>query len=181
MNKQGFTLIELLVVIAIIGILSLSVFTILNSARQQARDATRASDFAELRKAIRMYYIQKGEYPGMGDSDHRISENCTGTNLYTDLIGGGYLDQMPTDPREDIDVCTNMNTFSDSSNFFYSWDIQNNGGDICLGINNFESNDDGGTLAEINHQILQPYGAFGGNANLDDAEFVFCFEDDTYI
>ncbi|MFW0871435.1 MAG: type II secretion system protein [Patescibacteria group bacterium] len=53
-NKQGFTLIELLVVIAIIGILSLAVFTQLNSARDQAADANQVNDVKQVALAMEL-------------------------------------------------------------------------------------------------------------------------------
>lgn len=53
-NKQGFTLIELLVVIAIIGILSLTVFTQLNSGRDQAQDANEVNDVKQVALAMEL-------------------------------------------------------------------------------------------------------------------------------
>jgi prepilin-type N-terminal cleavage/methylation domain-containing protein len=56
LNFSGaFTLIELLVVISIISLLSSVVLSSLSGARKSARDARRASDFNELRKAVQAY------------------------------------------------------------------------------------------------------------------------------
>jgi len=60
---HGFTLIELLVVIAIIGYLSVIGIVQLNGAREQARDARRKSDFAELRLGLLLYQEENGRYP----------------------------------------------------------------------------------------------------------------------
>jgi len=62
-NKKGFTIIELLVVISIIGLLSTISVVSLNGARIKSRDAKRVSDVDNIKKAIELYYDDKGEYP----------------------------------------------------------------------------------------------------------------------
>ena len=63
MKRNGFTLIELLVAIAIIGTLASVVLASLNGARVKAREATRASQLAEVRKALELFYLSNGRYP----------------------------------------------------------------------------------------------------------------------
>ena len=58
MFKKGFTLIELLVVISIISLLSSIVFSSLQVARSEARDANRRSDVNALRNAFELYRLQ---------------------------------------------------------------------------------------------------------------------------
>ena len=62
-KNKGFTLIELLVVIAIIGMLSSVVLASLNTARAKARDAKRAAEMTELRKALELYRSNNADYP----------------------------------------------------------------------------------------------------------------------
>lgn len=66
-NKPtGFTLIELLVVISIIGMLTALIVVNFNNARERARDVQRKSDLNHIKKALRMYYNDYGEYPVTG-------------------------------------------------------------------------------------------------------------------
>ena len=81
-KKKGFTLIELMVVIAIIGILASIVLVSLNSARKKSRDARRLSDIKQLQLALEMYFDSNGHYP----------------TALSDLVTGGYMSQVPTDP-----------------------------------------------------------------------------------
>jgi type II secretion system protein G len=105
----GFTLIELLVVIAIISLLSSVVLASLSSARESARDSRRASDFDQLRKAVQAYITDNTAYPGVDDDlGVRLSEECTGTGMYQDLVDGGYLQEMPTDPIDDVSSCNDL-------------------------------------------------------------------------
>ena len=178
-EKAGFTLIELLVVIAIIGLLSSVVLASLSGARESARDARRASDFNQLRTAIELYFTDTGEYPGAGYNDGQISENCSSNQLYQDLVGGGYLASMPTDPSENFVNCTNS-AAAGTEEFFYGFDHANQGGDACIVINNFETSDDGGDLSELNEADepdSEDYDDYGGQANTRQAEFIYCFED----
>jgi prepilin-type N-terminal cleavage/methylation domain-containing protein len=88
-KKRGFTLIELLVVIAIIGILATIVLVSLNTARQKARDARRASDIHQIALAVEMYYDAQAtaQYP-VGTSYNLV---------YTSYLST-YLPTQPTDP-----------------------------------------------------------------------------------
>lgn len=176
-DNSGFTLIELLVVIAIIGILSSVVLAALSGARSSARDTKRVQDFRQLRTAINMYQNDHGgNYPGIGDTDHQISKNCSEIQLYQDLVGGGYISEMPTDPAENTVSCDNADQAS-GSDFMYGWDYSNGGGDMCIVINNFESSDSGGSLSNVN-QVSE--GGWGPQANASQAEFVYCFEEADY-
>lgn len=60
---KGFTLIELLVVISIISLLSSIVLSALNSARAKARDSANVRSAIEMRKAVELFYLDKGYYP----------------------------------------------------------------------------------------------------------------------
>jgi len=86
LSIKGFTLIELLVVITIIGILATGATTIYTSAQQKARDSIRQTDLLSLKSAIEQSYGDKGAYP-------KPSE------MFTSLVGGGYLASLPKDPK----------------------------------------------------------------------------------
>lgn len=93
-NKtSGFTLIELLVVIAIIGLLSSVVLASLNSARNKALYARAQVDINQLKKAMLIYKIDKGELPPQGDlcSSCNNPPNSTWTAVIDALVNNGYL------------------------------------------------------------------------------------------
>lgn len=178
-KSRGFTLIELLVVIAIIGILSSVVLAALSGARESARDTKRVQDFRQLRTSIQMHLTSEGEYPGVGDSDHQISEDCTGTNLYQDLVGGGYLSSMPTDPSENVTYCSNVRDSASDSDYFYGWDFANGGADreFCISINQFESYDPGESPIAGYNELNN---SFGGDANMDGADLFLVLRTNSY-
>jgi len=179
-KSSGFTLIELLVVISIISLLSSAVLTSLSGARKSARDTRRASDFDQLRKAVQAYITDNTAYPGVGDTGGvRVSRDCTMTNIYTDLVDGGYLQKIPTDPVDDPQTC-GRNIDGDrlpEDGYFYGWDSRNPVGDLtiyCFGINRFENGSVPESLQSLN---WKPDYGFGPDANLDEAAFVYCFTD----
>ncbi len=117
-----------------------------------------------------MYYLDNGAYPSSDDS--QVTSQCTGTALYTELVGGGYLTEMITDPSENILSCS-LNRNSDDTEFYYGYDT----GQIthsrkhCFGIQNFESGTS--SLENINQQGEV---SFAGGGGLSNADFVYCFE-----
>jgi prepilin-type N-terminal cleavage/methylation domain-containing protein len=63
---RGFTLIELLVVISIIGMLASVVLVSLQGARSKAKDTKLILELKELQKAMELYKLDNGRYPGDG-------------------------------------------------------------------------------------------------------------------
>lgn len=80
--SRGFTLIEILVVVAIIGILAAAIVVTVNNARVGSRDAKRLADIKELQTALQFYFDKNTTFPASLD----------------ELVSGGQIPQLPTDP-----------------------------------------------------------------------------------
>jgi len=105
-DKKGFTLIELLVVIAVIGLLTALSVVNFNAARERARDVQRKSDLNNIKKGLRMYYNDYGEYPA--DSGGDIVACGSGDTPTTCSWSGAwtrgnmtYMKILPQDPMPD--------------------------------------------------------------------------------
>jgi|GEM_PF-1346983 len=106
-TDKGFTLVELLVVISIISLLSSVILSSLSSARSKARDSIKIQAMEEYKKALNLFFSDKGYYPGSLDSlvPTYISEirpdlvNYIGRNNITYVQadeGGTCGDQCPS-------------------------------------------------------------------------------------
>ncbi len=85
MKARGFTLIEVLIVITLIVILaSVGMPTYQNSVRR-AQEATLKENLFRMNDAIDQYYADKNKYP----------------QSLQDLVGDGYLREIPEDPMTD--------------------------------------------------------------------------------
>lgn len=180
-HEVGFTLIELLVVISIISLLSSVVLSSVSSARKSARDTARAQDFRQFRSAVNQYKTKTGNWPGDSSSNDQVSENCPNVDIYKDLVDGGYLSNMPTDPTESVVACGNIadNANSNDADFYYAWDIYEAEDDrtACFAINNFESSSDAGDLEDLSIVSNYKGGGGSGDLNQNNNDFIYCFDD----
>lgn len=95
-TKGGFTLIELMVVISIISLLSSIIFSSINTARMNARDAKRISDVRQIRIALELYRNQNGTYPVSGFIRSTDPTWDTTSALQTALTT--HMPKIPKDP-----------------------------------------------------------------------------------
>jgi len=121
-NKKGFTLIELLVVISVIGLLTALIMVNFNAARERARDVQRKSDLNNIKKALRLYYNDYGEYP----ADSGINIVACGSGASPAACGWSaawtrgsmtYMRILPQDPMPDE---------------VYSYSQEASGQDFCI-------------------------------------------------
>lgn len=100
---RGFTILELIIVVAIIGILLTILFTLLDESREKGRDAKRLRETREISSALELYFVTNERYPtAAGESkDEEDYIDITGEDyVSTDLVEGGHIPRMPTDPLQ---------------------------------------------------------------------------------
>lgn len=93
---KGFTLIELLIVIAIIILLAALILISLKGSQARARDTKRIADVDSLRKALELYYNDRGNYP-LAKDWIKIEEDADTNGSFSQAMEN-YLLQMPRDP-----------------------------------------------------------------------------------
>ncbi len=86
LSEVGFTLIELLVTVTIIGVLTMLGVMSYQSTNKKARDGRRQADLEQIRTSLEIYR-----------SD---SASNTYPAALADLVSGGYITTLPTDPKD---------------------------------------------------------------------------------
>lgn len=124
-STPGFTIVELLIVIVVIGILAALVVSTFSGVQGRARDAKRESDIAAITKALEIYYLENGVYPGTpgqtgGSSTINGSWSTTADSSWQNFINTlkPYMGQVPTDPISTPNV--NL-TSSTSAGYGYAY------------------------------------------------------------
>lgn len=90
MKRKGFTLIELLVVIAIIALLSTVVLVSIQTAREKANSTARSQLALQYKRALELYYNDKGYYP------YVASGHCLGADNVSDQCYGPWYSENAT-------------------------------------------------------------------------------------
>jgi prepilin-type N-terminal cleavage/methylation domain-containing protein len=177
MKKRGFTLIELLVVIAIIGLLATLAVVAFGNVRKKARDTKRIADMANIEKIILLYKEANGVYPG-DNSGEAYHIGCTvgfASTFLADLQTAEYVGNLPMDPLDNVGCWPGA--LNPNTGYTYVWDLNQTGGDACIAINKLESDWGRDTLLAKYGQMTV---ASGGGGGFNNAEFNYCYEDETY-
>ncbi len=177
-SQAGFTLIELAVVALIISILATIIIGAVSEVRARAKDARRWQEINQLIKVIEVYGVTEGEWPGVSDATGaHISPNCD-SDLKSDLIDSGLISIILADPSDDNASCDD----DGDDALFYGWDAAHCCGSclasgsttcqMCISINRFETD-------FFRNKYGKQSVVGGGDANMDDADFNYCFDTDT--
>ncbi len=104
---SGFTIVELLIVIVVIAILAAISVVAYTGVQARARDSQRMQDIKTITKALEMYYVDNGGYPGGLCSP---SESCAINTGWSNTNDGSwenledalvpeYISELPSDPN----------------------------------------------------------------------------------
>ncbi|MGH7218561.1 MAG: type II secretion system protein [Candidatus Microsaccharimonas sp.] len=100
---RGFTIVELIIVIVVIAILATVTIVSYNAVSGNAKDAQRASDLRAISDAIKLYYLDHGQYPASSGSSGinnswSASTDTSWANLEAQLVPE-YMPSLPVDPE----------------------------------------------------------------------------------
>lgn len=132
-KEKGFTLIELLLVVLIIGILSGVLFSAINvkGLRMKSRDAQRIGDLKKVQTALELYFA---DYRGYPEQQSWTNINTSSSVIYTSL-DGSYINELPKDPREGIDLDTGVSSCYGTAKYGYYYITSDCGDAGCLSGN----------------------------------------------
>ena len=101
-RMAGFSRLDVLLGVALALVLAFMMIPTLNSRAAERRDARRLEDMQRIESAITRYWNDHGRYP----SAHESAEDdgwdvSTDGDFIPELCAGGYLSEVPADPRND--------------------------------------------------------------------------------
>ena len=102
-KQHGFTIVELLIVIVVIGILAAISIAAYTGVQGRAQDARRVQDLQSIAKALELYKISVGGYPGPMSTPNASgwevsTTGTTATNFLSALKTSGTVSSVPVDP-----------------------------------------------------------------------------------
>lgn len=124
-TRHAFTLVEILIVVAIIGILAAIILPTLQGHIQQAKESAAKDNLRIMRSVIEVYAAQhNGVAPGYFNDDP--SQNPSKLQLFIQLVGGKYLNQIPENPFNGwgfphIQMVGNNEPFPDTPTGNFAW------------------------------------------------------------
>ncbi len=176
-SKKGFTLIELLIVIAIIGLVASIITVSANKSRGEARDTIRLSHMRQIINAVELFYDKYGHYPDDRDGIHTGGEcigtgkSCGRSNAFETAISE-FMQVVPKDPKHN---CPDSSMHCREALYFhYSYDYRHLECDPVIAIRQFETQ-------KYKDKYRQQHTSTGGNMEIDDSDYNFCFESSSDI
>ncbi len=116
LNPKGFTLIEMIIVISIISLLSTVGSSSFTNVLRNTRDTKRKADLNEFVKAVKLYQVHHHQGPAEWGWCQSSIGNDPGpcppasptyqwerNQTWTDLVDGGYLEELPIDPVNSLE------------------------------------------------------------------------------
>lgn len=100
LREDGFSLLELMVVIAVMAILGAFLFPKIKDVPDEARISKAMTNIAALEDALRMYYLDNGQYPTTEQGLEALVSKPSTDPLPRKYREGGYLEKgkVPQDP-----------------------------------------------------------------------------------
>ena len=96
--QRGFTLIELLVVMLILGVLAGLVVPRVMGTGDSARVTAAKADIAQLKSALKLYYLDNQRYPSTAQGLNALHTKPTVEPMPSNWKSGGYIEKTPNDP-----------------------------------------------------------------------------------